>query len=41
MIYVFNTFIIVIFGYIQGWDSAGYSILFRFIGEIYWIFYTI
>lgn len=30
-VYAFNIIVILIFGYIQGWDSAGYSILFQFI----------
>lgn len=30
-VFVFNTFILVIFGYMFGWEHAGYSILFQFI----------
>lgn len=30
-VFVFNMMIIIIFGYIFGWDGAGYSIIFQFI----------
>lgn len=30
-VFIFNMFVVLIFGYIFGWDSAGYSIVFQFI----------